>query len=451
MKKRVAAYVRVSTDRQADKGYSIGEQTERIESYCKAKDWHLVKIYTDPGFTGSNMDRPALQELIRDIELYDIVLVNKMDRLSRSQHDTLYLVQDIFAPHGCSFVSMQESFDTTTPIGIAMLGILSAFAELERSQIKERTKMGKEARKKKGLWHGGSNVPIGYDYEDGFLSINDEAVQIKIIYERFLQGEKIRDICRYMAANYTTKYTSWNYVGTVRRILGNSVYIGMVGEYKGQHEPIIDKETFDRVQVLLNEQKRGEKSPCAGHLLTGMIYCGECGHRVGITTSVYKKKYKYSYYRCGRSESDQLNLIDHKCTLKTQKEETINQIVINEILKLKLDDVKIKAKSAPVIDNSKEIKKIENKINRIVDLYAATGGDIEQVAQTIKELSEKKKNLENVNISPVKPSKEQIIDTLSIAKETFKNGDIKDQIRIANALISKVTLYNDAVKIEWKF
>ena len=163
---QVAAYIRVSTDKQADKGYSLPEQEERIRAYCKSKGWELSKIYSDAGFTGSNMDRPALQELMREISAYDIVLVNKLDRLSRSQKDTLHLIQDIFAPAGASFVSMQESFDTTTPIGIAMVGILSAFAQLERSQIKERMKMGKEGRKKKGLWHGGVNIPTGYDYKD---------------------------------------------------------------------------------------------------------------------------------------------------------------------------------------------------------------------------------------------------------------------------------------------
>ena len=87
----------VSTDKQAsDKHYSIPEQTERVEAYCKSRGWNLVKIYTDPGFTGSNMNRPALQELIKNIDSYDIVLVNKMDRLSRSQQDTLYLVKNVF-------------------------------------------------------------------------------------------------------------------------------------------------------------------------------------------------------------------------------------------------------------------------------------------------------------------------------------------------------------------
>lgn len=445
------AYVRVSTDKQADKGFSIPEQTERIKSYCEIKGWHLVKIYTDPGFTGSNMERPALQEMLSEIKLYDVVLVNKLDRLSRSQYDILYLIQKKFAPNNVSFVSMQESFDTSTPIGMAMVGILSAFAELERSQIKERMKMGKEGRKKKGLWHGGSNVPTGYDYQEGMLIPNDEAEQVRLIFDMYLKGENIRDICRFLSANYTTRYTNWNYVGTVRRILANNVYIGMVGEYKGQHQPLIDKEDFDKVQIMLEERKRGGKSACGAHLLTGMIYCGECGCRVRSCTSVSRKKYRYSYYRCGRIDSGGLNLLDHKCELKPKKEDEVDDIVINEILKLDMKNIKIKPKTEPVIDNTSAIKKIDKQMEQLVDLFAVSGGDVDVVAKKLKDLQTKRNALEKANIHPKKITKKQVLNTLSIAKKTFEKGEMKDKRMIVDSLISKVTLYQDSVKIEWKF
>lgn len=448
----VAAYVRVSTDKQADdKHYSIPEQTERVTAFCKARGWNLIKVYTDPGFTGGNMNRPALQELIRDIEAYDIVLVNKLDRLSRSQKDILYLIQDVFAPHGCSFVSMQESFDTTTPIGIAMVGILAAFAQLERSQIKERTKMGKDARKKKGLWHGGYYMPIGYEYVNGKLVINDEAPQVQLIFDMFLKGTSIREITRYLNEHYTTRYTSWNYAGTVRKILSNPVYIGMIDEYKGQHEPIIDEDTFYQAQARLMDFKTGKKKSGTNHLLTGMIYCGECGARVRANSTVPKKGNKHTYYRCGRVDSSSLDKIKTKCTLKSKREDELDQYIINEILKLKAKDIKIKPKSEPKVDNTAEIKKIDIQINHLIDLYAICGDNIEQLAKKLKGLKAKKDTLEKANIRPNKPTEEQIMHTLSIAKETFENGSKNDQILIVNALIDRVTLYNDAIKIEWKF
>ena len=146
MKKRVFIYVRVSTTEQAEEGYSLGEQEARLRKLCEANDWILVKVYTDGGFSGGNTDRPALQEMIKALEKgeADMVLVDKLDRLSRSQFDTLYMIQKVFMPQDVAFVSRAESFDTSTPFGRAMVGILAVFAELDRERIKERMSEGRE-------------------------------------------------------------------------------------------------------------------------------------------------------------------------------------------------------------------------------------------------------------------------------------------------------------------
>lgn len=186
---RAALYIRVSTLEQAQEGYSVGEQKERLIAYCKAKDWIIADIYVDGGYTGSNLNRPGIQKLISETDKFDLVLVYKLDRLSRSQRDTLYLIEEVFRPKGVDFISMQESFDTSTPFGKAMIGLLAVFAQLEREQIKERTWMGRVARAKTGLHHGGGHIPIGYEYEDGHLVINPyEAEQVRKIYEWYLAG-----------------------------------------------------------------------------------------------------------------------------------------------------------------------------------------------------------------------------------------------------------------------
>ena len=156
MKKRVFLYVRVSTQEQARDGYSIDEQIERLKDYAKAMGWIVVKIYTDGGYSGSNIDRPALQSMIKDVLAGkgDSVVVYKLDRLSRSQKDTLELIEDYFLANKVDFVSMTENFDTATPFGRAIIGILSVFAQLEREQIKERMSMGREGRAKEGKFHG---------------------------------------------------------------------------------------------------------------------------------------------------------------------------------------------------------------------------------------------------------------------------------------------------------
>ena len=193
--KRVALYIRVSTQEQAQEGYSVSEQKERLIAYCKAHDWLVSEIYIDPGYSGSNLNRPGIQKLIADIKNCDTVLVYKLDRLSRSQRDTLYLIEDVFLPNNTDFVSVQESFDTSTPFGKATIGLLAVFAQLEREQIKERTRMGRIARAKSGLHHGGGYIPIGYNYENGKLIINPyEAEQVRKIYEWYIAGESLIEI-----------------------------------------------------------------------------------------------------------------------------------------------------------------------------------------------------------------------------------------------------------------
>ena len=448
----VAGYVRVSTDKQADKGYSIGEQSERLAAYCRAKEWNLVKIYTDPGFTGANIERPALQQLMSDCSSYDIVLVNKLDRLSRSQKDTLYLIQDVFAPAGCSFVSMQESFDTTTPLGIAMVGILSAFAQLERSQIKERMRMGKEGRKKKGLWHGGVNAPTGYDYTDGQLVPNEEADQVRLVFQKYISGESIRDITRYMGAHFSTRYTSWGYAGTVRRILSNPIYVGMIGECEGQHPAIIDRAVFDRAQILLLDHQRGKKAPTGRHLLTGMIWCGNCGERVRcVSTSltVAGERKKYSYYRCGRADTSAMNKLSHPCGLKPHRENEVDEAVISELKKLRFENIVIEPMSS--VDNSAEIEKIGHQLSRLIDLYSICDGDVAELAAKIKKLKQKRDDLIAEQQTSAGVPSELLIDSLALVREVFDTGTVEQRRAILDSLIDRVILFNDRIEIEWKF
>ena len=150
--KHTALYLRVSTEAQADEGYSLAAQAEKLEAYCRMKGIDRFTQYVDGGFSGSNLSRPAVTQLIDCIRRGEVerVVVYKLARLSRSQKDTLYLIEDVFAPHGVDFVSINENIDTGTPYGRAMIGILSAFAQLERENIFLRTRMGMVERVKQG-------------------------------------------------------------------------------------------------------------------------------------------------------------------------------------------------------------------------------------------------------------------------------------------------------------
>jgi site-specific DNA recombinase len=299
--KQAALYIRVSTQEQAQEGYSVGEQKERLIAYCKAHDWLIADIYVDGGFTGSNINRPGMQKLIAETDKFDVVLVYKLDRLSRSQRDTLHLIEEIFLPNDVDFVSMQESFDTSSPFGRAMIGLLAVFAQLEREQIKERTKMGRVARAKSGLHHGGGFIPIGYDYADGKLTVNKyEAEQVRKIFEWYLGGGSLKSVSeRLQAEGYTNRYGSYNSWSSIRNILENQTYLGRIhfGDVvvNDTHEAIISLEQFEAAQILRGKRRDqyGSTAFQSKHLLTGMIFCGHCGARYYLRNTG-----KYAYYAC---------------------------------------------------------------------------------------------------------------------------------------------------------
>lgn len=294
---KVFGYARVSTESQLE-NYSIDEQEKRIHSYCRAKGWQLLRIYTDGGYSGSNTDRPALRQLLAAIPKREAgaVVVYKLDRLSRSQKDTLYLIEDRMLSYGVDFISINENFDTSSPFGRAMIGILSVFAQLEKDQIAERFAMGRIGRSRAGYYHGGPTAPRGYRYEGGRLLLDEgQAIQVREIFRLFLDGRSIHKIERIMEKTYGG---TWSAAG-IRGILGNSVYIGKVKfagvEYEGRHQPIVSREDFQKVRLLLDsfEKQTGEtsapKSPFrANTLLSGLLLCARCGARYAGSHGDYK-------------------------------------------------------------------------------------------------------------------------------------------------------------------
>lgn len=321
--KKVAIYIRVSTQEQAQEGYSVAEQKERLVAYCQAHAWIIADIYVDGGYSGANLSRPGIQKLMDEIKNFDVVLVYKLDRLSRSQRDTLYLIEEIFLPNKVDFVSMQKSFDTSSPLGKAMIGLLAVFAQLEREQIKERTMMGKLARAKLGLFHGGGNIPIGYDYKDGKLIPNIyEAEQIRKIFDWYLEGYSFQAIAdKLREEGYTNRYASYNSWSSVRTILGTMTYTGKVhyGDVvtENAHEAIVSEEQFKEVQALM--LKRGNENYKnhlkSKHMLTGIIFCGICGARYAYWS--YQKN-RFAYYTCySRSKHIRCMIKDLNCKNKS--------------------------------------------------------------------------------------------------------------------------------------
>ena len=412
--RRAALYIRVSTLEQAQEGYSVGEQRERLIAYCKAQDWLIADIYVDGGYTGSNLNRPGIQKLMSETEKFDVVLVYKLDRLSRSQRDTLYLIEEIFRPNKVDFVSMQESFDTSSPFGKAMIGLLAVFAQLEREQIKERTWMGRVARAKTGLHHGGGNIPIGYDYEDGKLIVNPyEAEQVRKIYEWYLSGSSLKAITdKLQDAGYTNKYSSYNSWSSVRNILENETYIGRLhfGDVvvDHAHEAIITEEQFNAAQILRGKRREqfGSHAFQSKHVLTGLLFCGHCGGRYYLRNTG-----KYSYYACYSRTKQMKNMIkDPNCQNKIWRAQDLEPIIEEKILALlrnpkiaeELAAGKPKA-AAPVSKNTdieRRIREIDRQIGKLMELYQQDDIPPELLGEKINRLYGEKTALEN-SIAPV--------------------------------------------------
>jgi len=467
---RVALYPRVSGHEQED-NYSIPEQIKRMKAYCEARGWTVYKIYTDSGFTGSNLNRPGLQQLIKDAETgkFNMVLVYKLDRLSRSQKDTLYLIEDVFDKHDVFFTSITENFDTSTPTGKAFLGILAVFAQFEREQIRERTMIGKDSRAKEGKWHGSKWVPIGYDYKEDMLIINEyEAAQIKEVAKLFLNNTPVRTIANIMTAKgYKHKYGEWD-AKTVRRLLSNPLYIGMMKHrdkyYQGIHQPIFDKKTHDDIMVIMNERKEkyGATAKPFKSLLGGILYCKHCGGRYarqGNGSGTY-------YYSCYSRNKKQKKMIkDPNCKNKNYKALELDNVVISSITQLALDSEYIaKMRDEKPVNNAgekikvinAEIESITSQISNLMDLYSLGNMPLDTINQKVTALNETKttleKELSSLNV-PDPDADEMTIEEIKTLADLINKKDlsIEEKREIVQSLIYYIEIDNEDVLIHWKF
>ena len=454
MKKlKAAIYIRVSTDAQREEGYSIDAQKEMLTAYCVSKGIKDYDYYIDGGFTGSNIERPELKRLIDDIKnrLVNCVLVYKLDRLSRSQKDTLYLIEDVFNPHGVDFISLNESMDTSTPLGRLMLGILSAFAQLERENIRERTRMGMKERVKAGLWMGGGRIPFGYDYdkEQGILVPNEDAQTVRKVYDLYLEGYS----CAKIAQMVGLKYEKLALQILTRK--SNAGFISYNGEeYIGKHEPIISLETYQKAMDFMLSRSVTRPSD-SNYLLTGLISCGKCGAKLR-----YQKWGKYDCKLvCYSQDKNKPHLIkDPNCDNARQWAADVESAVIQDLFNfsLKRNDVSGNKKSAASIIDilNKQYDEISKKIKRLYVIYSEGSDDI--LLETIDGL---RKQLSNIQIQIKREQErgvisgkiEEVNKTLITLKESWEYMTGQEQKNIIRNCISKIVITDKQVEIFYKF
>lgn len=392
--------------------------------------------------------------MITDIQDQKIshVIVYKLDRLSRSQKDTLYLIEDVFNPNDVDFISMNESMDTSTPMGKLMLGILSAFAQLERENIRLRTRMGMLERVKNGYWMGGGRVPFGYDYDSqqGILIPNKDAEKVKQIYELYLKGYAPQPIANILGLKYDR---------LVIQILKRKSNYGVIeynGQiYQGKHKPIISKEIYDL--TMQEMQRRSEKyTGQSSHLLTGLLYCGKCGAKMRY------QKWGNSGNKlvCYSQQTSKKYLIKNPdCDQEKIWAEDIEDAVIQTLFSLQEKEKQNKKsiETTSLVETlQKQKEEYETQLKRLYNLYAIDGDNT--LLKTIKEHKNKLQDITNRCDEAHKEqdllkSKCQQYDHIMIEslQDKWEYMTLQERQNIVRILVDKIVITNKKVEIRLNF
>ena len=325
---RTGIYVRVSTEEQAQEGFSIRAQTEKLKSYALLKDWEIYDIYNDEGISGKNIiDRPNINRLINDIKDGKVnnVLVFKVDRLTRSTKNLIELVE-LFDEYKCAFNSLNESIDTDTPSGRMFLKIIGIFAEFERENLVTRLKMGFERKVKEGYTLARNGASYGYNLKKGQRIqeiLPEEAIILKDIFTMYVDENmsmcEITKILNKRKIKTKTNAKGWD-TKTIKQILINPTYIGKVRystdneakyfEADGHHEPIILEKLFYLAQEKMKNAPNisRTKRPKEDNYFCGILICGICGSKYTTHHTFNKidesgKKTYYKGYKCSKKIS----------------------------------------------------------------------------------------------------------------------------------------------------
>jgi site-specific DNA recombinase len=349
---RCAVYTRKSTDEGLERDFnSLDAQRETCEAFIqsqKHEGWRLLPDrYDDGGYTGASMERPALKRLLADVELgrIDVIVIYKLDRLSRSVRDYLNLLAEL-DQHGVEFVSVTQQFNTTTPVGRMTLRMLLSFAEFERDMISDRTRDKVRAARRHGKWTGG-HPPLGYDVapEGRRLVVNEsEANQVRAIFGLYLERQSLIDVANelnrrgWRTKTWVTREgkphdgATWSKTN-VARLLNSPIYIGrqMLGDedFDGEHDAIVPAAVFETAQQILegNHVSGGATSRNQhGALLRGLLRCGSCDCAM---THVWTRRGSrtHRYYRCQRAQK----LGKHACPTGSIQARAIEDAVVERI------------------------------------------------------------------------------------------------------------------------
>ena len=415
-------------------------------SYAKSKDYTEFEYYIDGGYSGKDLNRPAIQKLIEDCKNHkiDAVFVFKLDRISRSQRDTLYLIEEVFNKYDVSFISMRENFDTSTPFGKAMIGVLSVFAQLERETILERTRIGLKKRAEAGLWRGGGKIPFPYRYDRNTGTLIPIPEQVELLHKMislYISGKSFNVIGKIVGMDESMVET---------RILSitNTGKVPYKDEvYDGKHEAVVSDELYEEI-LRVNKVRSREKYE-RHYLLSGKVFCGHCGAKYR-----YQKWGKRLIMYCYSQQKSKPRYIkDPNCNNKRWDTFEVEDAVLEELFKMSLDiDLFKKTFNIATVNVKSEYKQrleeITKQINNLLN-NIASGIAVEETNKKINELEKEKETIEEKLIESEQKEKDNKVSLNMIKnlKATWFDMDFDEQRRIIEHLIDKVIVNDNEINI----
>ncbi|OGV54635.1 MAG: hypothetical protein A2017_20450 [Lentisphaerae bacterium GWF2_44_16] len=478
---RCAIYTRKSHENGLEQEFnSLTAQRESAENYIasqKANGWQaLPQKYDDGGFTGGNMERPALKRLLADIEagMIDIIVVYKMDRLSRSLLDFMKLAE-MLDQHNVSFVSVTQDINTSTSAGRMMLNILMTFGQYEMEILAERIKDKIAGAKRRGKYCGGT-PPLGYEPDNNKkLVINEtEAELVRYIFQRYSELGSARQVTRelnekgFKTKTWTTKKGRTHEgvdfdTGHVYRMLGNPIYAGNVSHkdkiFKGEHEAIISEKLWKKVQAILeantysDERKKPTFNP-----LKGFVRCGHCGG--GMTSTFSKKgKKRYSYFLCVKDSKRG----ESSCPLKRVSCGDIERAVLQQLVAVFRTPEILMRTFEEACENEKQekielAKKKQELLGKLKDVRREIQENIgdgekmsrlkEDCGQLNRELSETTNALSEISSAPL--TQRDIAGAFSSVHELWDELFPGEKYRLLRLLVKNVTLKTDSMEMVLK-
>ncbi|MGG1878832.1 recombinase family protein [Paenibacillus cisolokensis] len=440
---RVAIYIRVSTDIQAEEGFSIEGQRSRLISFAESQDWVIHDFYIDDGYSAKDLKRPGMQRMLGDMEnnLFDVVLVYKLDRLTRSVGD-LHALLKVFDLHSVKFKSATEIFETTTAMGRFFITLVGAMAEWERGTISERVRFGVEQMVAEGRRPGGV-LPYGYT-QDGQL-IPEEAALIREVRDLYMSGKGYKTVA--MTMNRSGKLRrgrEWT-DATVAYTLENPFYAGIIriasktpaGTYinskrdervkciygKGTHEPIFTQEEYEELKKFMKQKSHGGFSKIREYWFSGVLRCGRCGAamfgRMTTKRTTTKGIVRSQYYICSNRHHSKT------CDLPIFRQVHVEHLVFQYINQIR-EDMELINKEAKKMLASEGKKKSE----------------IDNVKRELAKIAERREKWQYMFVEGL-IGKQEIRKRM--AEEDIKEQEVRQRIAQEKKALSGIPRINELV------